>query len=123
MPQPLPCIGGVQRTLQRRHSVITRPCLGVQVSGYGCQHAATRLGAAFAYSNSRINGNTNMSAKVDAYQAIFYGSYSLDPRTEVNFQAAVGMNDNSTSRHIRFAAQSRKDFTNQTASLRLRMPF
>lgn len=72
----------------------------------------TRLGAAFSYSNTRVKGNADASAKVDTYQAIVYGSHSLDERTEVNFQADVGMNSNDTSRRIRFADLNRSASAN-----------
>jgi outer membrane autotransporter protein len=67
----------------------------------------TRMGAAFSYANTKVNGNAHTSAKVDTYQVIFYGSHSLDARTDVNFQADVGMNQNSTSRRIRFGDLNR----------------
>lgn len=67
----------------------------------------TRLGAAFSYSNTRVKSNADASAKVDTYQAIVYGSHSLDERTEVNFQADMGMNSNDTSRRISFADLNR----------------
>jgi len=52
----------------------------------------TKLGIAFAFSNTDITGNTNLnSADIDSYQVVGYGSYAINDRTEVNFQAGLGL--------------------------------
>ena len=69
--------------------------------------SAIRLGGAFAYANSNVNGNSTIavqSAKSDIYQLIGYGSYSLDERTEINFQADIGHNANKGQRTIAFTS-------------------
>lgn len=67
---------------------------------------ALRLGAAFAYAKSDVNGQDStapQSGNIDVYQLIGYGSYRLDDRTAVSFQADVGQNANDTRRAILFA--------------------
>jgi outer membrane autotransporter protein len=64
---------------------------------------ALRIGGAFAYAKSDINGESSIapqSAQVDMYNLLAYGSYSLDDRTEINFQAGIGQNDNRGRRQI-----------------------
>jgi outer membrane autotransporter protein len=66
-----------------------------------------RLGAAFAYAKSDVNGQSSVapqSADVSVYQLIGYGSYALDERTEVNFQADFGQNANKGRRQIAFTS-------------------
>ncbi|MBI3431285.1 MAG: autotransporter domain-containing protein [Hydrogenophilales bacterium] len=63
----------------------------------------TRLGLAFAYAKSDINGRSAaapQSSNVDTYQLIGYGSHSLDANTELNFQLGAGQNRNSGQRLI-----------------------
>ncbi|AOY99604.1 autotransporter outer membrane beta-barrel domain-containing protein [Cupriavidus sp. USMAHM13] len=65
----------------------------------------TRVGAAFSYMHSRIDGNSaaaSQSASVDGYRLIGYGSYSLDARTDVSVQADVGTGHNQGQRSIAF---------------------
>ncbi|WP_210543523.1 autotransporter outer membrane beta-barrel domain-containing protein [Rhodoferax sp. PAMC 29310] len=62
-----------------------------------------RVGGAFAYAKSNINGNSAtapQSNAVSVYQLIGYGSYGLDERTEVNFQGDIGVNRNNGQRYI-----------------------
>ncbi len=64
---------------------------------------ALSIGAAFAYAKSDINGNSAVapqSANVDIYHLIGYGSYALDARTAINFQADFGQNTNKGRRQI-----------------------
>lgn len=78
-----------------------------------------RLGGALAYARSDINGKSAIapqSADVDMFQLIGYGSYSLDDRTEVNFQADAGQNNNKGRRQLGFAsAVATSDYHSQTA--------
>lgn len=70
--------------------------------------ATARAGAAFAYSHTRVDGNTGLQrAKVDTYQAIAYASHSLDAVTDINVQADVGMNRNDADRDLRFGGVNR----------------
>lgn len=65
--------------------------------------ANLRLGAALAYAKIDINGNASaapQSSDVDVYQLIGYGSYKLDDRTSLNFQADIGQGRNKGRRDI-----------------------
>lgn len=71
----------------------------------------TRLGVSFAYAKADVTGNSSVapnSADVDVYQLLGYGSYAIDPRTEVNFQFGVGQNKNSGTRQLNFAGDTAK---------------
>jgi outer membrane autotransporter protein len=73
----------------------------------GTINPATRLGAAFTYAKSDINGNSSVapqSADISVYQLIGYGSYNLAERTEINFQADFGRNTNKGKRQIAFTS-------------------
>ncbi|WP_297576721.1 autotransporter domain-containing protein [uncultured Deefgea sp.] len=64
-----------------------------------------RLGGALSYLRSKVDSNSSVapqSAQVDGYRGIVYGSYSLDPRTDVNFQAALGRSHTEGDRAINF---------------------
>jgi|AGTN01.1.fsa_nt_gi outer membrane autotransporter barrel domain len=64
-----------------------------------------RLGVALAYANTDIDSKSSVAAQgveVDSYQLAIYGSYSLDPRTDINFQGDIGYNDNSSRRVLNF---------------------
>ncbi|MGO4157828.1 autotransporter domain-containing protein [Cupriavidus sp. YAF13] len=64
-----------------------------------------RVGGAFSYMHSRIDGNSPVaaqSASVDGYRLISYGSYSLDPRTDISVQADLGAGRNEGQRNINF---------------------
>jgi len=80
-----------------------------------------RLGAAFAYARSDIDGKSStasQSADVDIYQLIGYGSLSLDERTELNFQAGIGRNSNDGRRRIGFmGVTADSDYDSDTAML------
>jgi len=70
---------------------------------------SSRIGAAFAYTNSNVDSNDSAQhANVDSYQAVLYGNSSLDQNYEVNWQADYGYNKNTGSRDI--------SFVNRTAS-------
>lgn len=64
-----------------------------------------RLGAAFSYARSNVDGNSSsaqQSLNVDSYQLIGYGSYDLNERTALDFQADLGQNKNESSRGLSF---------------------
>jgi autotransporter family porin len=68
-----------------------------------------RAGAALSYMHSTVDSNSSSApqqAKVDGYRAIAYGSYSLDPRTELSFQADLGSSANKGQRTINFGGLS-----------------
>ncbi|WP_158590366.1 autotransporter outer membrane beta-barrel domain-containing protein [Noviherbaspirillum cavernae] len=73
---------------------------------FGVDHVVSnqvRVGGAFSYMNSKVDDNSGLqNAKVDGYRLIGYGSYSLDARTDLSFQADVGTNRNKGTRTISF---------------------
>ncbi|WP_341304869.1 autotransporter outer membrane beta-barrel domain-containing protein [Pseudomonas sp. TMP25] len=71
----------------------------------------TRVGVAFAYAKSDVNGNSNVapnSADIDMYQVIGYGSYSLDQDIELNFQAGIGQNTTDGKKDILLLGETAK---------------
>jgi outer membrane autotransporter protein len=65
------------------------------------------LGAGFAYANSDVDGKSSVAPSrldIDMYQLIGYGTYSIDHRTDLNFQLGAGKNRNESSRDIVFAS-------------------
>ena len=73
----------------------------------GKLNSKLRLGAAFSYARSDVDsnaGNAPQSLKVDSYQLIGYGSYDLNERTALDFQADIGQNKNDSSRTLSFAS-------------------
>lgn len=87
----------------------------------GTVSPAIRVGAAFAYARSDINGQSPVaaqSADVDVYQLIGYGSYALDERTEINFQADIGQNSTKGRRQIAFTSSvASSSYDSETAHL------
>ncbi len=78
---------------------------GMLVGADGVVSEKVRVGGAFSYMHSRIDGNSTVaaqSASVDGYRLIGYGSYSLDARTDVSVQADVGTGHNEGQRNIAF---------------------
>ncbi|SMB28082.1 exported protein of unknown function [Sterolibacterium denitrificans] len=63
---------------------------------------ATRVGAAFTYANSDVDAKSVIRqwGDVDSYQLAFYGSHSLDERTDVNFQVDFGHHKNDVGRSL-----------------------
>lgn len=80
-----------------------------------------RVGAAFAYANSRVDSTSSVAAqhaRIDVYQLVGYGSYSLDARTEFNVQLDVGQNTNTGQRSIAFTgAVADSDYVSHTVHL------
>ncbi len=68
----------------------------------------TRIGAALAVTHSNVNNNLgSQSAGISSYQAVLYGSRTLDDkRTEFNWQADYASNQNTSSRNIAFMART-----------------
>jgi uncharacterized protein with beta-barrel porin domain len=63
---------------------------------------ATRIGAAFTYANSDVDTKSTLRqwGDVDSYQLAFYGSHSLDEKTDVNFQVDFGHHKNDVGRNV-----------------------
>jgi hypothetical protein len=79
---------------------------GVALGGDAAISNAARVGLAFAYANADVSGNSHDAPnndRINLYQLMGYGSYALDPRTEINAQIDGGVNSNSGNRQIDFA--------------------
>lgn len=87
----------------------------------GTLSPALRLGGAFAYARSNVDGNSAIAPQnttVDVYQLIGYGSVSLDDRTDVNFQGDIGQNNNNGTRQITFSPSvASSSYHSQTAHI------
>jgi len=69
----------------------------------------SRVGVALAYAHANVDSNSSVAPqtdKIDLYQLIGYGSFNLDPQTEINYQVDVGNNSNSGQRDILFAGET-----------------
>ncbi len=82
-----------------------------------------RVGGAFAYAKSDINSQSTIapqSVDVDAYQLVGYGSYQLNDRIDIGFQADVGQNTNKGRRQIAFTSTvASSNYNSQTAHMGL----
>ena len=78
-----------------------------------------RVGAAFAYSRVDVDSRSSVApqgSNVDSYQLIGYGSVDLGNRTDLNWQADIGHNDNKSHRQISFAnLRAQSDSSSNTA--------
>lgn len=87
----------------------------------GALSPALRLGGAFAYAKSDINSQSTVapqSADVDVYHLIGYGTYKLDDRMDLDFQADIGQNTNKGHRQIAFTSTvASSDYDSHTAHL------
>lgn len=83
--------------------------------------SVVQLGGALAVAKVDIDGESSLasqSADVDIFEFIGYGSYSLNDRTNINFQAGFGHNSNEGRRQIDFiAAMASSDYDGQSAHL------
>ncbi|MDC7699478.1 autotransporter family protein [Vogesella indigofera] len=78
---------------------------GLTVGIDGALSSQLRLGGALAYANIDIDGKSTVakqSSEVDVYQLVGYGSYSLDERTNLNFQVDIGQGNSQGERQIAF---------------------
>ncbi|SIR06626.1 autotransporter outer membrane beta-barrel domain-containing protein, partial [Aquipseudomonas alcaligenes] len=79
---------------------------GLAIGADAALDAHTRLGLAFAYAQTNLNGDSAIapqSADIDTFQLIGYGSYALAADTELNVQLDGGQNRTSSKRHMPFA--------------------
>ena len=79
---------------------------GVALGGDAAISNAARVGLAFAYGNVDVSGNASSAPnndRINMYQLMGYGSYAIDPQTEVNAQIDGGINSNDGHRNIEFA--------------------
>lgn len=75
-----------------------------------------RTGVAVSYSKSAVNSNDALQhARIDSYQLIGYGSYSLDARTELNMQADVSLQSVDGERRLPvFSRTAKADYSGQS---------
>ena len=72
----------------------------------------TRLGIAYAYANSKVDGNTSLSGTqqhvdIDAHVLAMYGTTELANGMTLGFQGDIGQNSNDGTRHINFGGLDR----------------
>lgn len=72
----------------------------------------TRLGLAYAYANSKVDGNTNLSGTqqrvdIDAHVIALYGTTELANGMTLGLQGDIGQNNNEGTRHINFGGLDR----------------
>lgn len=92
---------------------------GLTVGIDGALSPQLRLGGALAYANIDIDGKSTVakqSSEVDVYQLVGYGSYSLDERTNLNFQVDIGQGNSQGERRIAFTqSTASSDYDSFTA--------
>ena len=77
--------------------------LGQAIGADGDVDADTRLGLAFAYSNTDIDSDSGLhSAEIDTYQLLGYGQYAFGDATEANAQIGVALSETDGRRTIAF---------------------
>ena len=71
----------------------------------------SRFGLSFAYAKTKVDNTSSIApqdVQIDTYQLIGYGSRTLSPDTELNFQVDFGQNRNQSKRYMSFANASAK---------------
>lgn len=62
-----------------------------------------RAGSLFSYANTNLKSNVpGANVNVDTFEIAAYGSYNIDPQTDINVQLDLGMNNADSSRRIDF---------------------
>lgn len=93
---------------------------GLIIGGDAAVGEQTRLGLAFAYANSNIDGDSQVapnSADVDFYQLMAYGSHDLAPATQLAFQVGYGQGRTEGQRSILFmGSEAESDYDSQVFS-------
>lgn len=81
--------------------------------------SVTRIGGAFTYARSDVSGKaaTRQNGDVNSNQAIFYGSHSLDERTDLSFQADYGVHKNNGRRDTFLGDTARSRYDRWSAHL------
>ena len=80
---------------------------GVVLGADGEISSASRIGAAFAYTTTKVDSNSgNQDAKMNSYQLAGYGTYKLGTSTDLDWQADYATNSNTGNRRINFLNQS-----------------
>lgn len=84
---------------------------GLAIGADAAVTESARLGLAFTYANTDLDSDSKVakqSADIDSYLLIGYGSYSLSPDTELNFQVDAGQHKTHGKRDISFAGTTAK---------------
>lgn len=93
---------------------------GLIIGGDAAVSEQTRLGLAFAYASSNIDGDSQAapnSADVDLYQLLAYGSHDLAPATQLTFQVGYGQGRTEGQRSILFmGSEAESDYDSQIFS-------
>lgn len=79
----------------------------------------TRLGLSFTYARADVDGNsatTPANIDIDVYHLTGYGSHTVSPDTELNFQLGIGQNRNKTRRSIPFDGTSASSSYNSSTA-------
>ena len=79
--------------------------VGLVFGADGETSSTNRIGVAFAIANSNISGNSAVapqSSTISTYQALVYGSHSLDKDTDISLQGDIGNSANKGLRNITF---------------------
>lgn len=88
---------------------------GIVLGGDAPVNDKLRTGLAFTYARTDIGSRGNgapSNLDVDTYELVHYGSYNLDPRTDINYQVDIGRNDVKGIRQILFMSQqAQSDFS------------
>ena len=82
---------------------------GIIVGADGAVSDRDRVGAAFTYANTDLDGKgpTPQNANIDMYQLMVYGSHNLDASTDISWQVDGGYNKTDSSRTISFGDLNR----------------
>jgi len=100
--------------------------LGYDANSYGLAFGldgelseANRIGAAFTYASTDIDGNASaakQNADVDSYLASIYGSHKFSPDTDMSYRVGIGYHDNSGHRHIAGFGVAKSDYDSWSAN-------
>jgi outer membrane autotransporter protein len=83
---------------------------GMVIGADAAIHSGYRLGGAFTYATTKLDSSLNVapqSNQINSYMLATYGSYSLDPITDLDYQFDLGHNRNEGSRLISFGGLNR----------------
>lgn len=82
---------------------------GIIVGADGAVSATDRVGLAFTYAKTKLEGRgvTAQRADIDMWQLMAYGSHNLDPNTDISWQIDAGANETDGYRAISFGGLTR----------------
>lgn len=93
-------------------SGFTADTWGLALGGDAEVAAGARLGVAYAYAKTSVDGNTDISgsaqhANIDSHILSAYGSKDIGANRTFSFQADLGVSDNKSTRYIDFGGLNR----------------